>query len=236
MSTEQNVEAYRDKATDQEIYVGRTVAENRLNVARHDELYREASSLIKGLIMVQDKACRPLDSSSRQDLTRAVALFEEVIRINPGNWSAMWLLGKIYQRIADPQHSLDWFSRAHRVNADHPDVAREATIAAMEAGRPVDAVAFGERAVAINPGDAGLRANLALALLFSEKPANAQKVANEALAADPKDQITAHIVAVIDEVLSGVRPCPHHVRELQSKLPARVSWLDRILARLKPRR
>jgi tetratricopeptide (TPR) repeat protein len=138
-----------------------------------------------------------------------------VVRINPGNWAAMWLLGKIYQRFDDYPSALGWFARAHRVNLDHPDVAREASIAAMESGRPREAVAFCERAIEANPDDPGLRANRALALLFSDRPADAQAAVAEAMRRDPDDEVTALVARTIDEVLSGERPCPHHIRDLQ---------------------
>ena len=28
-------------------------------------------------------------------------MFEEVIRLNAGNWAAMWMLGKVYQRLGE---------------------------------------------------------------------------------------------------------------------------------------
>jgi tetratricopeptide (TPR) repeat protein len=138
-----------------------------------------------------------------------------VVRINPANWAAMWLLGKIHQRLAEYELGLHWFSRAHRVNPDQPDVAREAAIAAMDAGRPEEAIPFCERAIEVSLDDPGLRANLALALLFSGNPVEAQRIAQEALARDPRDAITAQLVRIIEEVVGGRRPCPHHMRDLQ---------------------
>ena len=139
----------------------------------------------------------------------------DVVRINPGNWAAMWLLGKVYQRLGDDEASLEWFARAHRVNPDHEDVAREAAIAAMEAGHPEQAIPYCERAIQSNPDDPGLRSNLALALLFTGRPRDARAVAGDALRRDPSDAITATIVGIVDDVLSGARPCPRHVRDLQ---------------------
>jgi tetratricopeptide (TPR) repeat protein len=126
----------------------------------------------------------------------------------------MWLLGKVYQRLGQYDQALEWFSRAHRVNPGQPDVAREAAIAAMDLGRPEEAIPFCERALESSPNDAGLRANLAVALLFSEKPAEALPVAQQALRQDPEDTITADVIRIIEEVLGGTRPCPHHIRDL----------------------
>jgi Flp pilus assembly protein TadD len=142
-------------------------------------------------------------------------LFGEVVQINPANWPAMWLLGKVCQRLGDYESGLGWFTRAHRVNPDQADVAREAAIAAMDTGKPEEAVRFCRRALEVEPDDAGLRSNLAVALLFSGKPADAQTPAREAIRRDPTDTITAGIARIIEEVLSGARPCPRHVRDLQ---------------------
>ncbi|MCI0459334.1 MAG: tetratricopeptide repeat protein [Gemmataceae bacterium] len=183
--------------------------------SRHNRLYKEACALIEGLILLGNEPPGELDPAGRQRLEQAIPLFEEVVRINPGNWAAMWLLGKVHQRLAEYRRGLEWFSRAHRIKPDQPDVAREAAIAAMDAGLPQEAISFCERAIQADPDDPGLRANLALALLFSGRPEEARPVVEEALRRDPNDGITAHIGQLINEVLSGSRPCPHHVRELQ---------------------
>jgi Flp pilus assembly protein TadD len=180
----------------------------------HNQLYTQACALIGGLIQLGGQPPPDLDAATRSRLEQAIPLFEQVLTLNPANWPAMWLLGKVHQRLGDFARSLECFTAAHRVCPDHPDVAREASIAAMDAGLPEQAVTFCERAIATNPADQGLRANLALALLFSGRPEQAAEVARDARKGAPSDAITARIVAVIDEVLSGVRPCPHHVRDL----------------------
>jgi tetratricopeptide (TPR) repeat protein len=212
---EHNVDVYRDNTTGQELYMGRTESTSDRDKTRHDELYKEACSLIEGLIILSNDAPAPLEPHGRQRLEDAIPLFVEVVKINPRNWAAMWLLGKVYQRLGDYERGLGWFSRAHRVNPDQPDVAREAAIAAMELGRAEDAIPYCERAIEAKADDPGLRANLALALLFSHKPREARAVAEEAMARDPADKITANIARIIGEVLDGTRPCPRHARDLQ---------------------
>jgi tetratricopeptide (TPR) repeat protein len=214
-----NVEIYRDKTTGQELYVGRTTSTQ--DKARHDELYMQGNKLIEGLMIVGSREPGPLSSHQRRRLEDAIERFVEVVRINPANWAAMWLLGKIYQRLSEYEQALAWFSRAHRISPDQPDVAREASIAAMELGQPGEAIPFCERAIEAKPDDPGLRANLALALLFSGKPAEAQVVAKEALAQNPADGITSYIVKIIKEVLDGRQSCPHHMKDLQ---PLKRPW------------
>ena len=196
------------------MYIGRTAPISDQDRLRHAELYEEGCRLINSLIVLDNQPPGPLKWLERRRLKKAIPRFIEVVRINPQNWSAMLLLGKTYQRLGQCEHSLTWLSRAHRINPDQPDVAREASIAAMELGRPQEAILFCQRGIETRPGDAGLLSNLALALLFSGKPGEARVVAQDSLAQDPTDKTTAHIARIIEEVLSGGRPCPHHVTDL----------------------
>jgi tetratricopeptide (TPR) repeat protein len=183
--------------------------------SRHDRLYKEATALAHELILLDDREAAPLDDDSRRRLGEAIALYEEVVRINPKNWAALWMLGKVHQRLGEFEKGLAAFARSHDIVPDQPDVAREASIAAMDLGRPEEAVVYCRRALQAEPDDPGLRANLGLALLFSGKPEEARVVAEEALRQNPADEITARILAIIGEVLAGTRPCPHHVRDLE---------------------
>jgi hypothetical protein len=213
--TEGNVEVYRDKLTGQELYVGRTERRQEGDWDRQDSLYKQATELTEGLLMGGSGSGPPLEAPERGRLTRAIAHLEQVVEINPGNWAAMWVMGKAHQRLEDHGTALGWFSRAHRLNPDQPDVAREASISAMEEGHPQEAIGFCERALESSPDDAGLRSNLALTLLFSNRPEEASTVAADSLARDPSDTITKLIVSVIDDVLTGKRPCPRHSRDIE---------------------
>jgi tetratricopeptide (TPR) repeat protein len=217
--SQDNMDVYRDKLTGKVLFTARTRPTG--NEVRHDELYDQATTLIQGLILVHGQVPVVVTPERRERLNKAIALFKEVIDINPGNWAAMWQLGKIYQALEEYAKGLEWFSRAHRTNPDQPDVAREAAIAAMDSGRPAEAIAFCKRAIEASPTDAGLRSNLALALLFSGQPSEALQVAEEAQGRRPSDQITAKIVAVIKQVVSGSEKCPRNMQDMQ-RLAARV--------------
>ncbi len=212
---EGNVEVYRDKVTGKKLYVGRTERSQGEDRDRPDALYKQATALVEGLLMGGSGSGPPLDAAERGRLTRAISLLEQVVEINPGNWAAMWVAGKACQRLDDHKTAVRWFAHAHRLNPDQPDVAREASISAMEEGRPEEAVAFCTRALEASPEDAGLYANLALALLFSNRPVDAKAVAAASLARDPSDTITKQIVAMIDDVIAGKRPCPRHLRDIE---------------------
>ncbi len=182
--------------------------------SQHDCLFKEGSGLVYPLIEIHGREFLDLTSAAGDQLRRGIDLLNQVLQINPHNWAAMWLLGKCYQRMRDNEMALDFFARAHAIKSDQPDIAREASIAAMELRRPLDAVGFCERAIEANPNDSGLRANLALALLFSGQAERAQQVARDALRRNPRDDITLRIAKVCREVLSGTRVCPRHVSDL----------------------
>jgi len=186
-----------------------------MDTAREDRLYKEACGLIDGLILLHDQPEQQLGADGRGQLERAVSLFQQVVELNPDHWPALWLMGKAHQRLGAFAAGLECFAAANQIKPDQPDVAREAAIAAMDAGQPERAVGFCERAIAAKPTDAGLRANLALALLFSGQPSEATEVADDALRQAPSDEITARILAVAREVVAGTRPCPRHVRDLE---------------------
>jgi tetratricopeptide (TPR) repeat protein len=184
------------------------------DMTRHDQLYQQACALIEGLIVYHDEEPKELSDADSERLQEAIGLFGEVVQLEPENWPALWLLGKIHERLGDYELSLEHFAAAHRLKPDQPDVAREASLAAMNAGRPAEAIPYCEKAIAADPGDPGLRANLALALLFAERPLDARRAGAVAMLDDPEDEITVRIMTIIDEVLNGTRPCPHHVRDL----------------------
>jgi hypothetical protein len=59
----------------------------------------------------------------------------------------MWALGRIEQRRGNPAAALAWFEKAHRIQPDQPDVAREASLAALDIGLSEKAVALFSQSV-----------------------------------------------------------------------------------------
>jgi Flp pilus assembly protein TadD len=180
----------------------------------HDRLYKEAIALLRPLIEIHGRKNPKLDAAARDELQRGIDLLNQVVSINPQNWAAMWFEGKAHHRLGNIELAYSFFSRAHGVKPDQPDVAREAAIAAMDLRRPSDAIIFCERAIEAKPQDPGLRANLALALLFNGHAEKARIIAEDALGRNPSDPITIRIVKVCEEVCAGKRDCPQHVRDM----------------------
>ena len=150
---------------------------------------------------------------TRRKLRRAIKCFEEALLINPGGWSSMWALGKIYQRLGQHQLSLDWFSRAIDLNPGQPDVAREAGLAALDSGEGSLAVQFCSVAVANKPDDPGLVANLALAHMLRGDDTSALECANRAVKLDVEDQVSRNVLRFVESVASGTQLRPRRLRD-----------------------
>ena len=79
----------------------------------------------------------------------------------------------------------------------------------MLVGNPMEhRVAASQKAIQNDPNDAGLQANLALALLIDGNIEGAEKAAVCALERAPEDEITTGLLALIREVRDGKRQCP----------------------------
>jgi Flp pilus assembly protein TadD len=182
----------------------------------HNRSFEEASALIKNEILLHERPNMPAPGCLlRRRLKRALSLFERVLQLNPENWSAMWLVGKVHQRLGDYVAALSWFERAYQVNPSQPDVAREASMCAMHVGRHDAAIVFAHRAIQIEPANAGLHANLALAYLLSGRIANAQASIERSVAADPSDKISQTIRAIIQHLAASGRTPPTTTPALQ---------------------
>ena len=207
---ENGLDVYVDRKTGKEIFVGRT-ADSAEDV-QHDEHYKRASELLKFSMSLVPPV--RLTFMQRWQIRRGLSSMRKALAIRPDNWAALWITGKALQVAGKNAEALDAFARSHSINPQHPDIAREASISAMESSRFDVARSFAEAALQLKPEDPGLMANLALVLLLAQDPRAAKSQIERAIAADPKDRITRAIRRIVDEVISGSRPCPKHTREL----------------------
>jgi tetratricopeptide (TPR) repeat protein len=182
---------------------------------RHNALTRRGWALVKDrLVLQEEKPVGPPGEDDRTQLRGAIGCFEQALEINPEGWSSMWALGKIYQRLGEHATAFDWFARAHAINPEQPDVAREAGIAAMDSGRLEEALALCRSAVASRPDEPGLVCNLALAHCLAGQDAEAEQCAAEAVRRDPSDSISATVLGFVRDVASGKRPRPKRLCEV----------------------
>jgi Flp pilus assembly protein TadD len=184
-------------------------------IQEHGRIFEEAAALIKDEIQLHDRPELPAPGwFLRRKLKRAIALFGRVLELKPDNWSAMWLVGKVYQRLGDPTYALSWFERAHQENPSQPNIAREASMCAMDAGRHDAAITFAKHAIQIEPHNVGLHANLALAYLVAARVTDAKASIERALADDPADKISQTIQAIVMHFVGNSRTPPATTPEL----------------------
>lgn len=178
-------------------------------LVEHNRLFQEAGAIIKGHISLAEQRDLPIPGwLLTRRLKRAIGLYERALEINPENWSAMWFIGKVHQRLRNKAEALSWFERAYQSDPSQPDVAREASLAAMEVGRQDIAVVFAHRATQIEPANPSLRANLALAHLLAGRIADAETAIQQALVDDPSDRISKNILAMVQHFAATDRIPP----------------------------
>ncbi|MFT3838435.1 MAG: tetratricopeptide repeat protein [Myxococcaceae bacterium] len=178
----------------------------------HDQLFRRGANLIEPHMLLDDQ--KPA-SPNEHEVRVGIACLDRVVTINPSNWSALWIRGKAFQSLGDHSSALGSFRSAYRVKPGQEDVAREMTRELLELRQFAEAVTIGRDICKRNPDDAGLRANLALALLLNGELADAQQVIGSAQKLDPNDAVTNALAKRIDEVANGKRPQPSTLDELQ---------------------
>jgi tetratricopeptide (TPR) repeat protein len=177
--------------------------------SEHNRLFQEACSIIRDEIPLHDNPDLPLpDEKLDGSLKRALEIFNQVLAINPENWNAMWLIGKIYQRFQDKKSALSWFEKAYQINPSQTDIVREASMCAMDLGNHDAAITFAHRGVQIEPTNSGLQANLAIAYLLSNRIDDAKMSIDRAIAGDPEDSISQTIQDIIEHFSNSGRVPP----------------------------
>jgi tetratricopeptide (TPR) repeat protein len=189
-------------------------------ISEHNRAFEEAAAIVQNEIALHERPDMPAPGWwLRRRLRRALSLFARVLELNPENWSAMWLMGKVHQRFRELPTALSWFERAYQINPSQPDVAREASRCAMEVGSHDAAIAFAHRAVQIEPTNPGLHANLALACVLAGRISDAQSAIVRASTDDPGDTISQTIRAIIRHFAANGRTPPSTTPELRRSGP-----------------
>src|SRR6266849_5124794 len=140
---------------------------NADEIKKHNQLSAQAHDLTRGEILLdgQPLSARP-SFFARRRLNKAIRLFDEVLRMNPENWSAMWGKAKALHRLGDKVRAFDLTLKAHQGNPGFSAFAREAGLLALQIGRIREGIELMEAAISTQPGDAGLYSNLGLGYLF----------------------------------------------------------------------
>lgn len=169
--------------------------------------FDEANRIAKPLVLLQGRRSR-FTFFKRQRANRAIKHYKRCLEIAPDNWQAIWLLAKLYQAMGEGRVALDLFEKAVELEKENADVAREASISAMELGEVEAALGYAEDAVRRAPENAGVVSNHALYLLVAGRDAEALGVIEQALQLAPEDGVVRRVKEMIEEVVEGKRERP----------------------------
>ena len=186
----------------------------RAEARQHNALTEKGWAILNDYILLLDRDQVKPGFLAKRRLRKAVALFQDALRIAPDNYSSKWALGKIFQVLGEHRQSLNRFEEAWALEQGNADVCREASLAAMDCGEFLKALDFGDKALALKPEDAGLHCNRALALIFLSRDIEAIAAVDSSLQLDPQDQITLNVEAIVHSVADGTRPRPKSMRDI----------------------
>jgi len=182
----------------------------------HNRVYKAGCDLISPHMPLHNHESRAAHSTSAQrGVRRGIELLKFVTQANPANWNAHWIIGKGHQALGDSNAACDSFRASFDLQKDNPDVAREFMFECLNLGRGSDGVMAARHALSLEPNNAGLHANMALAFLINAQLDEALAAATKSLELDPSDRITKNVQMMIRDVKSGNKPQPNRMSDLQ---------------------
>ena len=185
-------------------------------IRRHNKLYGRGCSLIRKHVLIHGESRLAWPSwLARWRLRRGIALFQRALKINPDSWQSRFWIGKALQRLGDHGESMSWFADALRLDPTNTDIALEAGNEALQLGDYRLALAMIRPAAERYPEHAALQHNLGLAQLLGGQAQEAYESFSRA-AAVRSDPLTANLVRTARLVLTGERPHPRTLQDLES--------------------
>ncbi len=196
-----SVEVYRDRETGQEVYRGRTTPQ--ASFSKEDE--QRFLDAIGGMesLLAWNGIPKTLELLERRRLRKGIATLEELTEVPGSPWQVLFYLGMARRSVGDAQGAYEAFREAYHENPEHLDVAREYSGQCLALGLGDEAAALAQRNCARYPEDAGLRSNLALALMIAGRMPEAKEQVSVACEMEPDDPVTMALARIIDEVIAG---------------------------------
>ena len=183
----------------------------------HNRLYKEGSDLVSPYMQLVNRGSKPAGShAAREELERGIDLLEQAISIDPANWAAHWIVGKAHQALGDSENACDSFGASYALHQGNADIAREYMFECLNLGHADKGLMAARHAVSLKPEDAGLIANLALALLIGGKLHEASETLAKALTLSPNDEICQKLQQMIADVKSGRKSQPTKMADLDA--------------------
>jgi Flp pilus assembly protein TadD len=177
-------------------------------------LYQHAVQLIDAHMILADRAAT---ARNDRDVRSGVACFDQLLALAPTNWQAWWLRGKGLQALGDHSRAVASFREAYRIQPASVDVGRELEAELLEVRGFAEAATVARAMSTMVPANAGLQANLAVALALNGQLSEARQTVAAALRLDPNDEITKALARRLDEIANGTRQMPSSLDELQRR-------------------
>jgi tetratricopeptide (TPR) repeat protein len=171
-------------------------------VDRHDLLYSAGSKLVWPHLQLANRPPKALSTDARIAVESGIAKLQAALEVRPNsikNWSTFWLLGKAYQALGDLEKSYQCFKSAFEMNPNHLDTARELMESCLRTRRMAEGLCAANAARDLAPSNAGIIANLALALFENDQLEAALSAGREALRLAPSDRVTQSLVRRIEQ-------------------------------------
>lgn len=182
---------------------------------KHNHLYEKAYGLLRGEILIDGKTLSPKPGFfAKRRLNKAIALFQEVLRINAENWAAMFGMAKAFHRLGDKPRAFDLMLKAHHGNPSLSGFAREAGLVAFQLGRFREGIELTHAAINTRPGDGSLYSDLGLGYLLAGDTNASVEAFRRASDLEQGHPLTPRLLALAEAVRSGAHPLPRSEAEV----------------------
>lgn len=202
---EDNVEAYLDTKTGRQVYIGRTSTPV-------DAIFKTATSVIRKHFVTAGEPC--VTGTAAAEVAKATEMLQGVISEVPNWWIALWFYGKGLLALGKHELAYRAFRRAYELEKHVEMIPRELAGVCLELRRFDEAVEVSEQAVVVEPDNAELVGNLALAYLMAGRYQQARKSIDAAIGIDPSDNINQTISRLLLEITEGRRAAPESLASL----------------------
>lgn len=177
--------------------------ELRVWIEERGDLYQRGVNLVEPHIVLHDRPSAGLDPGARQRVEKGIQLLERHVQTCRENWAALWMAGKGSEALGREQQAAGFFRRSLELKPDQPDVARECALMLMRLGAFAEAVQVARQGCQVDSTDAGLQANLALALLLAGELDGALEAARTAVRMDEQDEVNKNVLDLVQAVHEG---------------------------------
>ena len=208
---EDSVEVFLNKKTGKEVYIGRASTPV-------DALFTAASEIVR--MHFVNAGAPSLTGSAATEVSEAAGMLEKVLSEVPDWWNAQWFYGKSQVALGNYEAAYTAFQHAYQHEKSVEAILRELAGVCLELRRFDEAVTVAEAALALDPGNAELLGNLAIAFLLAGRADHARKAIDAATKLDPEDKINQTIFRFLTEVEDGRRELPQSLNDFSK--PAKL--------------